>query len=124
LAQKTHRAKDSDGPKRFQPYKSSVDIKSMSAGALIKFLLCLDVFSSTEQYTIEKYRHLVKLVSTKHPNLFSWFPVNISLVEPFLDHRTLFSLKRLPSEALVFYSGIFWLVPDISVDGSYLETDP
>jgi hypothetical protein len=27
-------------------------------------------------------------------------------------HPTLFSLKRLPSEALIFYSGISWSAPD------------
>jgi hypothetical protein len=45
--------------------------------------------------------------------------VKISLIEPFLDHPTLFSLKRFPSEALIFYSGIFWSAPDINVGGMF-----
>jgi hypothetical protein len=97
----------------------------MGAGALINLFLCLDaVFSSTEQYSIENYQILVKLVTTKHQNQSSWFQVKISLVETFLDHPTLFSLKRLPSEALIFHSGVFWSAPDNNFGGYFLETNP
>jgi hypothetical protein len=47
-----------------------------------------------------------------------------SLIEPFLDYPTLFSLKRLPSGALIFYSGVFWSAPDHSFGGYFLEINP
>jgi hypothetical protein len=50
--------------------------------------------------------------------------VKVSLIEPFLDHPTLFSLKRLPSEALIFYSGVFWSAPDNNFGGYFLEINP
>jgi hypothetical protein len=50
--------------------------------------------------------------------------VKISLIEPFLDNATLFSLKRLPSEALIFYSGVFWSAPGNNFGGYFLEIDP
>jgi hypothetical protein len=97
----------------------------MGAGALINLFLFLDaVFSSTEQCSIKKYQILVKLITTKPKNQSSWFQVKISLVEPFLDHPTLFSLKRLPSEALIFYSGIFWSAPDNNFGSYFLKIDP
>jgi hypothetical protein len=97
----------------------------MGAGALINLFLCLDAgFPSTEQYSIKKYQILVKLVTTKHLTQSNWFQVKITLIEPFLDHPTLFSLKRLPSEAFIFYSGVLWSAPDNNFGGYFLEIDP
>jgi hypothetical protein len=50
--------------------------------------------------------------------------VKISSIEPFLDHPTLLSLKRLPSEALIFYSAVFWSAADNNLGGYFLEINP
>jgi hypothetical protein len=50
--------------------------------------------------------------------------VKISKVEPSLDHPTLFSLKRLPSEVFIYYSGVFWSAPHNNFGGYFLETNP
>jgi hypothetical protein len=48
----------------------------------------------------------------------------MSKVEPSLDHPTFFSLKRLPSEAFIFYSGVFWSALENNFGGYFLEIDP
>jgi hypothetical protein len=67
-------------------------------------------FSQTCHY---KALELIKLVSS----------------EDFFDrtlfgHPNLFSLKRLPSEALIFHSGVFWSAPDNNFGGYFLEIYP
>jgi hypothetical protein len=78
-----------------------------------------------EYCSVDEKRHPdTKKDLSEHPHPLSWCPLKVSKVEPSLDHPTLFSLKRLPSEALIFYSGIFWSAPDNNFDGHFLEIDP
>jgi hypothetical protein len=46
------------------------------------------------------------------------------IILPCLDLTKIENSKKLPSEALIFYSGIFWSAPDKNFGGYFHETDP